>query len=477
MSDTADRSWFAPRDLPAMLWREGVLMAAVFALVLLLGLVLVLASPTRYMAHSSLLIRLGRSYIYQPAVGDAARGAAPDNDAVVQSELEILQSDAVKVRVVKDIGLERFGGAPRGEGAGDAKAFEAREQAAMKSVGARLKVQTAPGAAIARLTFVDKDPVMSAMVLNTLVDEYLNYRKSVLADNLRPINDQRRTVQQQLDAADQRYQDFLKANGVGDFDAEKASLAQIYAQLLADRYGVRAQLAEAEGRLSATSREMAGSKPEIGLYHDLDHAAQDKLAQLRVELQDLLARYQPTAQPVRDLEQKIAALQGLAAGAPMAGARRVGVNPVFQTLQTEKNQSEAQVASLRNRAAALDKEIADVTARRQRLTTLEPAYQALARDRELLTASVKSLAEREQEARAAQGVEADGGDDSVKVLERAYPAARGVSLKAPLAIGALAFAAFAALCAGLFRAFLRPGWPSAAAAGRASRLPVLAVLP
>ena len=78
MSDTADRSWFAPRDLPAMLWREGVLMAAVFALVLLLGLVLVLASPTRYTAHSSLLIRLGRSYIYQPAVGDAARGAAPD---------------------------------------------------------------------------------------------------------------------------------------------------------------------------------------------------------------------------------------------------------------------------------------------------------------------------------------------------------------------------------------------------------------
>jgi hypothetical protein len=39
---------------------------------------------------------------------------------------------------------------------------------------------------------------------------------------------------------------------------------------------------------------------------------------------------------------------------------------------------------------------------------------------------------------------------------------------------AVAFAAFAALCFGVLRAFTRPGFPSAGAAARMLRLPVLA---
>jgi uncharacterized protein involved in exopolysaccharide biosynthesis len=464
-----------PEDLLSLLWGGRALMLGAFLVLLGFGLLLVVVTPTRYTAHSSLLIRLGPSYVYQPKVGDAARGAAPDNDLVVQSELEILQSDAVKLKTVQDIGLERLspGLQPRADGAG----LEALQQAAMRRISAKLKVSSAPGVQIARLTYADRDPTLAALVLNTLVDEYLRYRKSVLSDNLKPLDEERRKVQGDLEDAERAYQGFLAQNGIGDFDTEKSSLAQIYSQLLSDRYSVAAQIAEAEGRLAATRREILGAKPEIGLYRDLDHAAADKAAQLKVELQDLLSRYQPGAQPVRELQQKIAAEEALAASGGGSGSRRLGVNPVYQTLQTERNQLEAEAASLKQRDESLRRELTDVTQRRQTLTALEPRYEALARQRDLLADAEKTLAQREQESQAAEGLDRTGGDDSIKVVERAYPPTQGASARLALFATTAVFALFVALALGLLRAALQEGWPSRAAVERGLGLPILAVVP
>jgi len=464
----------------AVLWAHRALVVFVFLVLAALGGLMALAVPKTYSAHSSLLIRLGRSYVYQPQIGDAARGATPDTDQVVQSELEILQSDAVKIRVVNDLGLARLYPSLSGIAALDPKRRDALLQGAMRTIGARLKVVSAPDTSIARLSYVDADPQRAALILNTLVDEYLQYRKSVLTDrDLGPLDHQRQVFQKDLDAADAAYQSFLADNGIGDFEAEKTSLSQIYGQLLTDQYSVNVQAGEVQGRLGATAKEMASAQPEIGLYHDLDHTAQDRLAQMRADLQDLLARYQPSAQPVRELQLKIAAQQALVAAGPSpgSGARRVGVNPVFQTLQTEKNQLVAQSASLKDRAARLSTALAEVTAKRQKLEALQPQYDELVRRRDLLSTNLRNLAQVEAEAQAAAALERTGDDGSVKIIERAYPPSRGVSLKAPLLVLALAFAAFSALCAGLAAGFMGKGYPTPDAVERTLDLPVLAVTP
>ena len=51
---------------------------------------------------------------------------------------------------------------------------------------------------------------------------------------------------------------------------------------------------------------------------------------------------------------------------------------------------------------------------------------------------------------------------------------KGKSLKRPIAILAILFGAFSALCVGLLRIFLRPGIPTPSAAERTFDLPVLA---
>ena len=472
---------YTASDIAALLWGRLPWMILTFLIVAIVGVIVALNMPTTYPAHSSILIRLGSAYVYQPQVGDAGRGAVPDTDQLVQSELEILKSDAVKIKVINDIGLARL--YPKlGQAylTADAAKRDALQQSAMRAITSSLKVVAAPDNAIARLTYTDKDPNRAALILNTLVDEYLLYRKTVLIDrNLGALDQQRQSFQNQLDATDAAYQKFLADNGIGDFDAEKASLSQLYSQLLADSYSVGAQSAEVQGRFGVTAREAAAAQPEIGLYHDVDHTAQDKLIQLKVDRQDLLSRYLPNAQPVRDIDQKIAAQASLIASgqANGPGARRVGVNPVFQTLQTERNQLEAQAASLTGRKSSLASELVDVTGKRQKLAALEPQYQALIRQRDLLATNLRAITQREQESQAAQSLAQSGDDGSIKVIERAYPPAKGSSMMLPVLVLALAFAVFTALCVGLLLGFMQKGYPTADAAERTLELPVLVTTP
>jgi uncharacterized protein involved in exopolysaccharide biosynthesis len=405
-----------------------------------------------------------------------------DNDQVVQSELAILGSAAVKAQVVQDIGVARL--SPE-LGRAYAKASPEKrkdvESSAIKMIEQGLKITSAPGNSIVSLSYTANDPELAALVLNTLVDEYLRYRRAVLIDkDAGPIKAQLDSLQGRLAKADADYQTFLAQNGVqsGDYDAEKTSLSQIYGQLTTENYSVQAALSEAVGRLGATAGEVSSTQPEIGLFRDLDHSAQDKLATLNTQRADLLARYLPGTQPIRDIDQQIAAQQALIRSGVNAadGARRVGPNPTYQSLVTEKNTLQAQVASLRDRKAQIAASLAEIAERRMKLAALDPQYQNLSRERELLSANVKSLAQRAQESQATEAL-AKNGEGNIRVIERAYPPTTGVSLKKPVMMLSLLFAAFAALCAGLLAAFLSKGYPTPEAVERELELPVLVAAP
>ena len=474
---TATGLSYSGGDIVALLWRERFLMLGVMLIIALLGVAVASRLKTTYPAHSSLLIRLGSEYVYNPRVGDAARGAVPENGQVIQSEIEILSSPVVKARVIHDIGLARL--FPKLGAAyvhADAVKQAQIEGAAIKSMEGALKIVSAPDTSVVRVTYSHPDPLMAALVLNTLIDEYLKYRTTVLsAHDAGVIGDERRAFQARLDDVNAAYVKFLADNKIGDFDTEKASQGALYSQLLTDSYSVQAQLSEADGRLGVTEQEVSQSKPEIGLYRDVDHAASDKLITLRLDRQDLLSRYKPDSAPVKDADRKIAELEAMNASgqATGPGARRVGVNPVYQTLQTEQNQLRAEAASLRSRKAVLAAELAQVSGRRQRLAELEPEYQNLAQQRDILSTNVKNFTTREQESQAQQAI-AQQGDNNVRVVERAFVPTAGSSMKKPLMILAILFAGFTALCAGLLRAFTRRGYPTAASAQRSLDLPVLA---
>ena len=90
----------------------------------------------------------------------------------------------------------------------------------------------------------------------------------------------------------------------------------------------------------------------------------------------------------------------------------------------------------------------------------------------MLQSNVRDFTQKAEQSQASQAL-AQATNDNIRIVERATPPAQGKSLKKPVLLLAILFAAISSLCAGLARAFLRPGLPTPAAASRTLDLPVL----
>jgi uncharacterized protein involved in exopolysaccharide biosynthesis len=452
-------------------------MVAVFLLISVVGAGVAFTLKKTYSAHSSVLVRLGQEYIYEPRAGDAARGAAPEIGQVMQSETEILGSDALKEQVIDRLGLATFD--PKAALAATAEDRRKAMGDAVLAMNRALGIGTAPDTPVIHLSYTDHDARRSALILNTLLDEYLVYRRKVLLEpTAGALDQQRRSFEDRLAQADAAYQGFLNSNRIGDFEAEKTALSQLASQIEQQQYATAAQLKERVGRLSGLNAELGQLAPEIGLYHDVDNAAGIKLTDLKVQRETLLSRYRADSQPVKDIDAQIAQLQGAVSSGRTQGrgAERNGVNPVYQTLQTEKLQVGAEVAALQQSLGALSQQADQLTERRLRLAGLEPQFQSLSRDRDVLSTNVRDFTVKEQQSQASQEI-ALASNDNIRIVERAVAPTQGKSLKAPVLVLSVLFAAFSALCAGLVRMYLRPGMPTPASASRTLDLPVLGMAP
>jgi uncharacterized protein involved in exopolysaccharide biosynthesis len=83
-------------------------MLIVFVVIVVLGFAFASTLKKNYTAESSLFVRLGQEYVYEPRAGDAGRGAVPDTDQVIQSEAEILGSGELRDRVIRKIGFAKI---------------------------------------------------------------------------------------------------------------------------------------------------------------------------------------------------------------------------------------------------------------------------------------------------------------------------------------------------------------------------------
>ncbi|MFN3229541.1 MAG: GumC family protein [Asticcacaulis sp.] len=472
------RPAYALSDMPSLLLREIWLMGLVFLLIAGLGFVASLKMPTSYTAEASLLVKMGQEYVYEPRAGDAARGAVPKIDEVVQSEVEILMSHELRHRVVKTLGFAVI--APKAA-AKYAKA-DPVEQAKMEAEAAKaiqqgMDVATAPENNVVRLGFKHENRDSAALILNTLIDQYLLYRRDVFKDVTSPVLErQREAFELSLREADRSYEAFLLRNGVGDYATAKSTYAKLYDTLLSSRYELDAKGEELSARLATLNARLETIAPEINLQRDLDLSVGSKLLQLKADREQLLARYTPEADPVRQIDAQIQQLEAMVRSGKsvVEKDRRLGANPVYQELLTEKIRLEAEQSSNSSRRQQVIDQLGQVTGKLQSLNSIEAEFNALAAERDALQNNLRTFTTRAQESRAS-GEIAKAGDDSIRVVGKAVPPAKGKSLRKLVIIAGILFGGFTALCLGLLRAFLRPGFPTPRLAERTLDLPILAM--
>jgi uncharacterized protein involved in exopolysaccharide biosynthesis len=144
---------------------------------------------------------------------------------------------------------------------------------------------------------------------------------------------------------------------------------------------------------------------------------------------------------VQDIDTQIAQLeQGLSAGrASGEGARRSGPNPIWQTLTSTRNDLRAEVAALQQTQLKYAQQVQDVNDRLLRLASLEPQFNELSRDRDVLSTNVRDFTVKEQQDEAQRQMSA-AGSDNIRIVQRAVAPSTGKSLKKPVLVLAILFA-------------------------------------
>ncbi len=470
---TGTRPRYGVLDVVALLLREWMVMGAVFLAICAIGLGATFLLKKTYTAAASLFVGVGQEYVYQARVGTPQPSIPPSAAEVAQSEAAILNSLEVKQRVVRAMGIESFQDKPVTNPTAE------DEAKAVKAMTSALSVDITPLSPVIALSYKSDDPRRSAQVLNTVIDQYLTYRREVFQDRATPaIRSRREAFEDELETADRAYEEFLRSHQIGDFATARATLAASYQTIFTERLSVQAQLNQTAQRLTTLSNQLSNMDREIPLQQDLNVSAQDQILQLRTQREQLLSRYQADAAPVQEIEAQIRRLQTYVDTGTAVGAKevRVGPNPVWVQLEAQRATTAAERDSLGARLAVLDRQLAEINQRQARLNDLESRNATLSGNREVLSQSVREFQLREAQSRADNEL-VTAGADNVTVIERAQPPAEGKSLKLPLLALVILFAGFTALSVGLLRVFLRRGVWTPSSAERTFGVPVLAVAP
>lgn len=463
-------------DWLRLLKREIWLMFAVFSVISLLGIGFAMTMQKKYTAEARLSVLIGDEYVYTSSTGRAGEGQAPKQEEIVQSEVEIITSAQVVARVIKAVGLERIFDAKDLVVTQGPDTPEQRFNIGVEGMRKQLSAFATPNTTVIKVTLGNKDPQVAADALNKLLDEYLVYRREVLfEDRSGALSDQTNEFSTELAEIQAQLSGFLTSNGIADYDAEKTSIQTLLAATRQDLLSTISRRIEAEGRYSSTASSWAKEPNQIQLSFESDNSK--RKIELQQQLAELLTKYTETSQPVLDMRRRIAALDEVleSEGGRKSGIVKTGPNPVRDSLATERAKTNAEAIALREREKVLNQQVEDLQKRAMQLSLLRPDYEELIRKKTVLEEQVKQFSSRQAAAKAQTELNSIS-NDNIRVIQRAVVPIKGKSMKKFVAGGAILFALFCALMAGLIRALSRNDTPVSKSVSRTLGVPILATV-
>lgn len=426
-----------------------------------------------YTGDASIMVQLGEEYVYNP-VGQSSNGGGlmTTIDTITLTEAGLMKNDEVIQRVIGNMtsGDDRMTQA-QAEKRFDKDAYEKinaarragktrEEQDAImelrKSVASSYSVSPRAKSSIIEASYKHEDPDVAVEAVNEFINSYMEFRRQVFEEGSSElIAERREATERQLNANERAIAAFLKKNNVADFSSEQSGLRERTEDLKASLNGTRAGIAETEAALAETEDRLRSTPQTIDLYRD-DRASQ-RVAQAELELRQLMAKYLPTSDPVRQKRTELEELRGLlnSYGGKASGGRRVGPNPTHQALTTQRNSLAATADSLREREFTQQRQLNSADGKIRKLTALGPTHENLLRERETLKLRLNSYNAKEQES-LVDAQQAEAQAENVKLISEAKFANKGRNMQKLAWFGATAAWGLVLFFIAMIRVFLDP---------------------
>jgi uncharacterized protein involved in exopolysaccharide biosynthesis len=352
------------RDLLAPLFRRKRLLIITFSGVMLGTAVAAYIFSNTHKASMEILVNGERTE--PPVTSESTQGQAslpPASDAYIGSEVELLKSPDLLQRVVLENKLQDkesnflHGGA-------NAAWYIAR---ATQHLASRLKIQPVLKSHSIEIDYSSGNPQLAYRVLQSLGKFYLERHLAVHRPqgSFAFFASQTEKYQQALTDAETRLVEFTKRTGVAAPDLQRNEMAQHVVDSLAALQLTEQAIAADEHRIDDEKNRMK-LVPERSLSVEATDSAQGLMQQLQADLlageikkSQLTMKYDPSYPLVQEADQEIAQTQA----AITSASKEQYVNqttdrdPTFELMKQDVAKTQADLASHRATAAALETSI------------------------------------------------------------------------------------------------------------------------
>ena len=449
-----------------MIFRRRATVLEVCGVVFGLVVLGTLVWPPTYQGTAKIFVRDNRAeLLVSPGLG----ANTPQNPAVItnpvseedlNSEMELLTSTYIIKRAIAEMpapahhkgiaapvlnGVNYVLGLP---GAGyramhDTPRLDARDAWA-NELEQHLSAAIIKKSDIIEVNFRAHDPAWSKQFLELLLGAYLDYHAHISHDPAAEqfFSQQAKLLQIKLDDAEEQLRAFQVKSGITSVDDQRSGLVERLDTLQLQLDKNQADLAF-NGQQAISFKELLDQTParlskETRQVQNMALAQlKPQVMQLRAERAELLTRYQPNSERIRQIDAKLAAAQKILDTEDHleVSESSTDINPIWVTIDSSLSQAKAQVSALKASQASITEQVATA---RQQLTDMAGSVVVLDRlQRTVQNAkdAYLSYTRKSEEARAAEALNRSR-ILNVSVAQPATEPLRPISPKVPLNTGA-----------------------------------------
>jgi uncharacterized protein involved in exopolysaccharide biosynthesis len=293
MRTTQERELSTLRDYFRLLLAHKLLMLVVFLLTTAAIVTAIYFLPPTYVARATLIIKIGREFIYQPEVGNPRDAPTFRLEEMVNSEVEILSSRDLAQQVIEEQSIGALFPEILQEDSDPARAMARAISAFQDSIS----VKSVVGSSIIKVSLEHGNPQVAAMALNLLIEKLKDKHLEIFSDS-KPefLEAQLAKYRQRLAESETALSSYREKNGLYKVPQNKELLD-------AERLRLTKELSDLDFQIADLKRQLKFLEKTRVVTNQ--HFPEQRKS-LELELNQLTGNVRETEFKIVELERKLA---------------------------------------------------------------------------------------------------------------------------------------------------------------------------
>ncbi len=360
--------------------------------------------PKRYETHMKILVKSDRA--------DNSASSGDVSEALINTEIELLNSNDLLEQVVKSTGLQH---AERTRSVAVHERAAVAVEMAVRRLQKELKVSAVRKANIIDVTYSATDPRLAALVLRQFAEIYLDAHLRVHSEpgTYEFFAGQTERYKQKLEAIEGELADFRESDSVVLMAQQKEAMLQKSMESKSELLQAEAAIGEYQSKIDRTTNQLSGVAGRVVTQSKVmpNQYVTERLNTMLTELQNkrtqLLAKFRPEDRAVKEVEQEIADTQAsLEKANKLTGVEQTtDVNPLRQSLEIDLAKERADLAGMEARRQALASQEESYREQLAKLDGATSEYDDLTRRRKEAEDNYLLYSRKTEEARIAESLD------------------------------------------------------------------------